>query len=264
MIQKDGYLRISDEQIAQIRKEFETYTKSFLNNNKKFNQHIELKRFHTKKVCENILDISRSLQMDQQQLNFAELLAYMHDIGRFEQYKKHHTFNDSESENHAEIAIQVIKERNILKFLDQEQINTIYQAIRNHNIRRVPKNKGPITDFYSRLLRDSDKLDIWRLNIEMNIMYKIQDGPLPEKYNIPSGFIEIYKEYRPLSIDMAKDFYDTIIFRLSWIFDLNFKRSFELMKERDITDKLLKKVPPSVELEQIRKLTYDYLDLKCR
>jgi hypothetical protein len=263
MIQKDHYLKISDEQISQIRQAFDVYTKKFFNNDPLHNQHIEIKRFHTRKVCENILDIARSLEMNSEQQNFAELLAWMHDIGRFEQYRKYQTFSDSNSENHSILAIKTIKKENLLASLTKEQTDVIFHTILNHNIRLVPNNEEPIIDFYSRLLRDADKLDIWRITIEMDIMFKLEKISLPGSYSVPAIFLIEFANRRPLRMEQASNIYDTTLLRLSWIYDLNFTRSFKLIIDRGIVDKLLKKVPGSAELEQIRMLVFQYLSQKC-
>lgn len=263
MILKDRYFAISYKQISQIRQAFEAYTKSFFNDDSLHNQHIEIKRFHTKNVCENILEIARSLKMNSEQQYFAELIAWMHDIGRFEQYRKYQTFSDSDSENHSLIGVKVMKKENFLSFLTKEQTFVLFRAILNHNIRLVPYNEDPVIDFYSRLLRDADKLDIWRITIEMNIMFKIQELTLPDSYLVPPLFLREFANRRTLRMEHASNIHDTTLFRLSWMFDLNFTRSFELMREREIADKLLKKVPGSLELEQIRTLIHQHLNQKC-
>jgi hypothetical protein len=263
MICKDRYFGISDGHISKIRQAFERYTQSFFNTDLQHNKHIDIKRFHTYKVCENIVDIAHSLQMDHEQLNFVELLALMHDIGRFEQYMKYQTFSDAESENHSVIGIKVMKQQNFLTFLTKEQTFVIFRAILNHNIKFVPTNEDPLIDFYSRLLRDADKLDIWRITIEMDIMFKIQELTLPKTYIVPPIFMSEFNNHRPLSIEHAHNIHDTTLFRLSWLFDLNFTRSFELMREREIADKLIKKVPGSDKLEHIKTLVNSYLTQKC-
>lgn len=264
MNHKDRFFSISNGQIEEIRQTFDKYTNSFFNADPVHNQHIEIKRFHTLKVCENMLEIARSLEMSAEQQNFAELLAWTHDIGRFEQFRKYGTFSDSDSENHSLLAVKILKKENILKFLTKEQLYVVLRSILNHNIRLVPYNEDPVIDFYSRILRDSDKLDIWRITIEMNIMFKLEEQTIPESYQVPSIFIREFKNRRPLRIEQAVSMHDTTLFRLSWLFDLNFTRSFELMREKNITDLLLKKVPGSQELEKIRTLAYQYLDEKCK
>jgi len=44
-------------------------------------------------------------------LAFAEVIAWLHDIGRFEQFDRYRTFADAESENHAQIALRVIEKK---------------------------------------------------------------------------------------------------------------------------------------------------------
>jgi HD superfamily phosphodiesterase len=201
--------------------------------------------------------------MGQKQLYFIEVLAWLHDIGRFEQYHKYRTFDDSVSENHAVLGLKVIEQEKILDGFSSDHQEILTRSILNHNIRSVPQNEPKQIDFYSRILRDADKLDIWRITIEMNIMFKLQEDILPKTYSVPHFFIQNFKDRQTLKIEQAKTMHDTTLFRLSWIYDLNFRRSLEMFRERKIGQKLLNKVPLSPPLEQIGRLVEEFIDEKC-
>lgn len=67
---------------------FEDYTREFSSEDPDFQENIDLKTEHTRRVCEAVLDIGESLDLSDEDLCMAEVTALMHDIGRFEQYKK--------------------------------------------------------------------------------------------------------------------------------------------------------------------------------
>jgi hypothetical protein len=257
---RDGFLQMGEGQCHYIRNIFKEYTARFMSDEPLYNKYMELKRYHTARVCENIIEIGRSLNMDQEELNFVEILAWLHDIGRFEQYHKYRTFDDSVSENHAVIGLRVIEQEKILDNFPTEHQEVLTRAILNHNLRSVPENEPEKIDFYSRIIRDADKLDIWRISIEMNITYKLQEEKLSDVYIVPQSFINSFRNKQTLLMEHASTLYDNTLFKLSWIFDLNFSRSFELFIERKIGQDLFKKIPHSNELESIRKMIGEYIE----
>lgn len=224
-----------------------------------YNQHIELKKFHIKKVCEEITGIGQVLGMNSRQLAFVEVIAWLHDISRFEQFETYRTFSDAESENHAEMSVRIIKKGKILEGVDQQQLHTIFQSILNHNIPKIPDNGPELIDFYSRLLRDADKLDIWRITTETNIFNKIRTESFPTTYIVPVELSECFRKNRIITLDKVNSFYDSILFRLSWIFDINFSFTLKIASERNIFSKLFSKLPSSEELNTIRDLINQYI-----
>jgi hypothetical protein len=260
---KVNFLKIGNEELYLIRNSFQLYCNRFLTDDPLYDKYIELKRFHTFKVCENIIDIGRSLKMDQDHLNFAETLALLHDIGRFEQYQKYRTFDDSVSENHASLGLKVIENEKLLDGFSLEQKKILTHSILNHNTRSVPENGPAKIDFYSRLLRDADKIDIWRISVEMNITYKLQDEILPDSYIVPHTFIQSFLNKQNIKMDQAATLYNNTLFKLSWIYDLNFTRSFEIFSEQKFAQKLLGKIPYSPDLENIGQIIDEYIAEKC-
>lgn len=93
----------------------------------------EIKREHTKRVVEEITYIGNALGLSQMELNMAEIIALLHDIGRFEQYRNYGTFSDHRSENHAELSLKIMKERNILHPFAPDVRELIYCSVRYHN-----------------------------------------------------------------------------------------------------------------------------------
>ena len=79
---------------------------------------IRLKVEHTYKVAEICEKIAKSLDMTEYDVDMAWLLGMLHDIGRFEQLRRYHTFIDSLSVNHASLSGDILfKDRMIDEFL---------------------------------------------------------------------------------------------------------------------------------------------------
>ena len=240
---------------------FTAYTASYYKKDDfTFNRHVELKQIHIKNVCAEIRGICNSLGMNKRQLAFAEIIARLHDIGRFEQFERYRTFSDADSENHSEMTLQIIEEYNLLKDLMPEMQQIILQAILNHNQPVVPDNEPPLIDFYSRLLRDADKLDIWRIVVGTNIFHSIHTEPLPDTYEVPDEMLECFKKNSIVTIDMVDSFYDIVLFRLSWVFDINFSYTLNSACERNVFGQLLAKLPSSEKLDKIVQIIGRYVN----
>ena len=111
-------------------------------------------------------------------INFAWLLGLLHDIGRFEQITKYGTFKDALSVDHAELGADILFKDNLFgNFVLQQETNltleefnemkkTVETAVRLHNKLKLPENMELETKTYAKILRDADKIDIFRVLTE--------------------------------------------------------------------------------------------------
>ena len=132
------------------------------------NENIQRKYNHTKNVEKNTEIISKSLNLNEEQINLAKLISLLHDIGRFEEYKefkKKRTFLDSKPSNHAEYGVEILKKNNFIRnFVKEDNYDDlIYTAIRNHNKKEIEENLTEEEKLFCKILRDADKLDILHL-----------------------------------------------------------------------------------------------------
>ena len=65
------------------------------------------------------------------------------------------------------LAIDVIREENILAGIDPSEQLLIEEAVRFHNLLEPPARIQSPTRRYISLIRDADKLDIWRVFVEL-------------------------------------------------------------------------------------------------
>jgi len=169
-------------------------------------------------------------------------ICLLHDIGRFRQIKKYNTFIDSESEDHAELGLKVIKENKLLENIDEKQI--IIDSIKYHNkiSYKVPELKEP-TNTYVKLIRDADKVDIFRIVIQKK--YYIN---LDKEYN--KKCYEDFINEKEVDINDVKTNLDKLIMDLSWIYGINYEETFDLLKKQKFLRKLAKLLPE--EFEEIK------------
>ena len=156
------------EELDFFRKWFFQYINQFSSPDSLVQENLKLKVEHTGRVCKNILLLAKAEKISENECMIAETIALFHDLGRFEQFMKYRTFRDSESENHAVLSVKILSKEKVLSRLSAEEENLILKAIEYHNRMEIPQNieKYSKLCFFSRLIRDADKIDILRLASE--------------------------------------------------------------------------------------------------
>ena len=93
--------------IDKAENEFLKYTETFDNSNAR----IKRKKFHSLRVKDISRVIAESLNLNKEYVDVATLIGLLHDIGRFEQEKQFHTFNDLNSFDHGNFGADILKSR---------------------------------------------------------------------------------------------------------------------------------------------------------
>jgi len=114
--------------------EFIKYTNPYL----KYGPKIDLKVKHTLRVKDICLQIAKSENLNEEDLSLASLCGLLHDIGRFEQWKRYSSYNDMETLDHGDLGAEILKHNNFIKKFTTKNINTILRAVKYHNKYRVP------------------------------------------------------------------------------------------------------------------------------
>jgi HD superfamily phosphohydrolase YqeK len=255
------------EDLDFFRKWFFEYSSLFFSSDPFVQENIELKIKHTVRVCENILLIARSENLSEKECMLAEAIALFHDLGRFEQFTKYKTYSDSESENHAALSVKILKREKILSCLSEEEENLILKSVEYHNLMEIPKNiEQSKLNFYSRLIRDADKVDILRLACEEYAAEGKRLNPALELY-LPNtrGYSEpivseILNNRMAKIVDM-KNRNDVKLLRLSWVFDINFPATFSLLKKYGYLEEIMSYLPDIKETSLLIRHLENYLNL---
>ena len=246
-------MKMKQDDLDFFKKWFSDYCKSFYSSDIEDQKNIHLKEQHTSDVRKNIIRIADGLSLSNSMRILAEAIALFHDIGRFPQYAKYKTFRDSISVNHGLLGARILLEEKILQNLAESEQELIIQAVRFHNAFAVPKLEKKDIVFFIKLVRDADKLDIWRIFIEY------YEGPrqdtasaiglgLPDIPGYSGDILSCLYRKEVASLSKIKTFNDFKLLQLSWIYDLNFKPSFGLLSERDYIDRTVSKLPQTKEI----------------
>ena len=116
--------------IDNALEEFKNYTKNYL----EYGKMIDLKINHTNRVVSLCGKIARSINLSKKEVDISKLIGLLHDIGRFEQYKKYKTFNDKKSVDHADLGVEVLRKDDYLRkyIIDTKYDKIMLNSIKYH------------------------------------------------------------------------------------------------------------------------------------
>ena len=256
--------------VAYLKNWFHSYVKSYKLNDPARQRNIDLKEKHTLRVCKEITEISRNLGLNEDEQCLSEIIALFHDIGRFEQYARYNTFLDSRSLNHAEFAVKILRENDVLNHLDASSRELILKAISYHNRATLPRHEDEVCLFFSRLLRDADKLDIWRVVTEY---YRrkangkqnnaIELG-LPDTPGVSYDVSRALMAQKIVDTHNMKNLNDFKLLQVSWVYDVNFVPTFRRLKQKGYLDIIQKALPESDAIRKIFATVASYVDKKLQ
>jgi putative nucleotidyltransferase with HDIG domain len=244
---------------------FENYSEGFAQGTLEDRQNIAIKREHSLRVLDHAKKIAASLNLDNDLAQLTHLAALYHDVGRFIQYKRFRTFNDSNSANHAALSVEVIRSTDALARLTPEHRRLVLGAIFLHNRQFISRGLSPKLDLMTRIVRDADKLDIIPVLIAhfspdspVNGVVTLDLRPHPTAYSesiflkVQSGKIGKYEEMVWIN--------DLKLLLCSWIYDLNFSVSHKTIIGEGYLDRIFGSLPDSPEFLALKEqLTGDLL-----
>ena len=254
---------ISKNIIKSYKSWFDNYVNQFVLQYPDISENIEIKAEHSRKVCREIAEIANDLKLNKEEVLLAEIIGVFHDIGRFRQFVKYRTFSDSKSQNHAELGVEVLKEYEVLKDLSDEYQEIIYKSILNHSRAEIIPDKNEKVIFFSKLIRDADKLDIWRLITEYYMVKEQKENKaleleLPDKDEISDKVLDAIINKQVVLKESMKTLNDFKLLQIGWIFDLNFNYSIKRLYDKKYLDKIFDTLPENQKVSQVKGIVNDY------
>lgn len=222
--------------IEKAKRELKKYISNYDINDKK----VKLKIAHIERTANISKKIAESLKLELEDVQLAELIGLLHDIGRFEQIKKYRTFVDKNSVNHAELGVQILFEQGLIrKFIEDTQYDEIIKkVILNHNKNKkylIFSNKRE--EFHSKIIRDADKTDI------IYILTFEEKEVVWEKADLSKEIIsdEIYRQFiedKVINYKERKTAADILVSHLAFIYDFNYKYPLQLIAQKEYFKKI--------------------------
>ena len=252
------------DKYLKLKKFFDLYTAEFNLAKEKDQKNIQLKIDHSKRVTKDMEAITAEMPLSLDEKYLAKIIALYHDIGRFKQYKKYKTFSDYKSEDHGQLGLEVIKENNLIADLTENEQNIILKAIKEHNKadlnREIFNNEQEF--LFARLIRDADKLDIFNIFVE-RYKTKSQKDYIIKLSTEPEITAEIYNKLlkkKSINYDKLETINDLKLMQLGWIYDINFKESLELIKERKYLEIIYNSIDQNKKADHIYQQVKKYLN----
>lgn len=242
---------------------FENYLGKYLDHkDPKIRINYELKREHTFRVRDNILKIGESLNLDENNLKLCEIIGLFHDVGRFKQYSDYGTFSDLITGSHGKISVDVLIGHNVLKNLKECEKDIVLKSIDYHNYFCVPEDESENIKFFSRIIRDADKLDAFYLETDRdeNRKYDLEELSCEKEYS--EEVIRDIIESRQVDFINIKYKYDRKLAILGFIFDLFYSQSYEVFQLGDYLIKMFRELPQNNEMSMIYTHCKDYIEYK--
>lgn len=241
--------------LPKLKAWFAEYVCRFDSEDPRVQENMDLKAEHTRRVCEAILEIGQSLELSSEDLCLAEASAWLHDIGRFEQYSRYRTFADYKSENHADLGVKVIGANRVLDPLESASARIVLRVVQYHNRAALPVGEEERCLFFLKLLRDADKIDIWRVVTDY---YRHADHPrnptleldLPDVDRVSAPVCRTLMNGKLARMADVKTLHDFKLLQIAWIYDVNFPRTFQMVQERGYLETIRKALPQQSPLIQ--------------
>lgn len=246
--------------IEKSKEEFIKYTENYdLTNDK-----IKGKQIHSLRVMEISRKIAEGLELSQEEINLATLIGLLHDIARFEQYTRYNTFKDLESIDHGDFGAEILQ-KEIRKYIETNQYdNIIIKAVKNHNKYKIEDGLTEKEELFSQIVRDADKIDIFYESVVM--FWKGKEKQVEESI-ISKNTIEQFENFVQIKSQKNETEIDNVIRVIAFIFDINFKSSFQILKEEDYINRILNRYDFNDEytkqkVEEIRTIANKYVQDK--
>lgn len=248
--------------LQHAKTEFERYLDGYDRNDDK----VKLKIVHTYGVTEYSRQIAERLNLPDEDRELAQLIGLLHDIGRFEQLKRFDSF-EPDTMDHASFGVRILfSEGMIRNFAGKDSWDGIIQtAIARHSDFRLTGITDSRTLMHARIIRDADKLDNCRVKLEDTIETIL--GVSAEEVGKTSLSPEVMAQFRrkeSILSSTRRTKMDYWLSYLAYFFDINYKVSWDIIREHDYVTRLIDRIPYSnpqarVQMDEVRTTLYAYM-----
>lgn len=255
---------MTNSELAGIRDWYDSFVAPFRSDSRQ-QFAIEMKLGHIGRVVQEMAAVADALELDPPLRNLALAAAWLHDIGRFPQAVNHNTISDLKSVDHATLGVKIIEEEGVLDGIDPEERSILITAVANHN--RIAPEEGLDGNvrLITLLLRDADKLDIIRVILKTDEEGSESEKEtalfeMPETEGCSDAVLEALDAARLVRIADLRNRNDYRLLVLAWVYDLSFAPTFLAVKQRGYIDRLVRRLPKTPRVAQVRERLVQYLE----
>ena len=257
------------EQFNNIQKWFHKYVKNITPDSGKLITLIQLKLDHSLNTADHSMAIGEDMRWSRSDILTAEALGLLHDVGRFSQLVEFGTFSDTGSINHGECGYKIVKQFNILSPLAPDDQSRILDGIRYHNLAEIPQHINSDSLRFVKLVRDADKLDIFRVISDSIKNNRLDDYPeITLNIDIngpvnPSALAQVLNK-QIVAYKNVKSLADFGLTQLSWIYDINYKFTFQQIFDRRILEQVTELLPEEKEVQKVVQAVKTFIAQKLQ
>ena len=215
---------MTESSLSSLKRLYSAYVDGYRGEGGALPDMMALKLKHTGLVVANAREIAMGEGFDANVRLVCEAAALLHDTGRYEQLKRYNTFRDADSVDHAVFSHDIVKERGWLEeaLVPENEREAILTAVLVHNRRVIPDGLDSLTLATSCTVRDSDKLDIFRVMEDQIAAYDWRKDArafwnLPVKAAPSPAVLKAIRERRPVDYGEIASLPDFVIIQVGWM-----------------------------------------------
>lgn len=246
--------------IENAKKIFLNDIKNFDTSHKKF----DVKVGHSFRVMNNCKMIATKLNMNEEEIEVAQLIGLLHDLAKLKQYG----IPKENKKDHGDYAAEILKNndyiRNYIK--DNKYDNVILNAIANHNKYHIEEGLTSKELIFANIIRDADRIDIF---YEMTEVFEISKD---NYYNliITDEILKDFMTNKSESIDKRKTKVDIdkVIWIISFIYVISFECSLEYLRNEDLINRMIDRFDYNknlkIQMDEVKKIANNFIDEKLK
>jgi len=246
-----GAALVDTAALNNIYRWFAAYVRSYYSDDSTVQAMILQKEEHSLIVAEHCRSLAADLGLDDAEKRLAEAVGLCHDVGRFRQATVYRTFNDRVSVDHGRLGGEELLTAGVPAELAPQDWEALAFAVRWHNAAAMPDHPDPRFALHGRIIRDTDKLDIYRV---------LPPGP-PEE-GCSAQLVADFLAGLPLYYEDIRTRDDRKLIMISWLRDVNFPWTVREILRRGYAQRLLDALPPSPEVSAVRAKLDAYIAAK--
>lgn len=190
------------------------------------NKLIKQKYIHTLNVVKVTLMLCEKMGLSKDDTVLAFYLALFHDLGRFREVVRQNEFNNLKFDHGAYSNKILFNDGFINNFdIDEKDYLLIKKAVYLHNKKDLIEGLTDREKLFCEILRDADRIDIFRAVSERKNYRVIFDGVSSE------SLLDAFYKNESIAIKDLKTSGDRVLLRLSFIKLFSFKESSEVLNE---------------------------------
>jgi len=259
---------MEQDYVERTRVWFDEYTSRFFGDDEVVNAHLRLKQGHTARTCEEIGLLAEALVLDENQKRLAEVVALLHDVGRFPQFAEYRTYSDPKSVNHCELGVAVLREQGVLEAVPAQERQWVETAVECHGRKSIPPDVTGAALLLTQLIRDADKIDIMRVVLENYRGYRenpdtfLLEIELPDEPGYSRDVLEAVLSEELVDARKLRTLNDMKLCQVGWVYDMNFTPALQRVKQLGFLDDIFGFLPRTPDIARARERILRYIDAR--